>query len=178
LFNGRPLWLSRGGFEQDSKLLSRIGFSFQNNALFTSLRVAENLMFPHSQRFPSFSSRDRVRLASEWLDKVGLKGTELLFPHELSGGMQKRLALARTLMLEPEFIFLDDPTAGLDPITSRHISEMLETLLKGRHCLVVIVTNDSDRARAWSSQLHFLEAGHLHSHGASRHQTMIEAYRD
>lgn len=154
--------------------LRRVGFAFQNNALFGSLRVLENLLFPHRQRFPDMDHREREALAREWLAKVGLEATAAQHPHELSGGMQKRLSLARALILKPDFVFLDDPTAGLDPITSRTMSELVSSLLKGSESLVVIVTNDTDRARDWGPNLHFLAEGGLHSPGSPDYERVRE----
>lgn len=164
LADGKPLW-GRFTYAQDPKILARIGFAFQNNALFNSLRVLENLCYPHRQRFPQVPESERRALAQDWLKKVGLDHVATSFPHELSGGMQKRLSIARALILDPEFIFLDDPTAGLDPITSKTMAELVGQLLKGKDALVVIVTNDPDRARDWGPNIHFLTEGALHSPG-------------
>jgi len=161
LFEGRPLWSAKG-FDQDRRLLDRIGFCFQNNALFNSMTCLENLCFPRSKRRPLESDVERRKIAAAWLDKVGLPGTEDLMPHELSGGMQKRLAIARTLVLEPDYIFFDDPTAGLDPITSRQIALLLIELLESRPALSFVVTNDQDRARSWARKIFELRAGALH----------------
>ena len=168
--SNKSLWL--GEELQDLKLLSQMGFAFQNNALFSSLRVIENLLFPHRQRFPQVPESERKDLAQDWLKKVGLEASASVFPHELSGGMQKRLGLARTLILNPEFIFLDDPTAGLDPITSKIMSELISALLKGSNALVVIVTNDPDRARDWGPNIHFLVDKKLISPGAKNYSSL------
>lgn len=165
------------GLPPEGDQLLRVGFAFQNNALFGSLRVLENLLFPHRQRFPAMPEKERGQLAWEWLAKVGLEATAAQFPHELSGGMQKRLSLVRALILRPDFVFLDDPTAGLDPITSRTMSELVGSLLQGSESLVVIVTNDPDRARDWGKNLHFLSDGALHSPGSARYAEMQERFR-
>jgi phospholipid/cholesterol/gamma-HCH transport system ATP-binding protein len=160
LFEGQPLW-SESGHKQNTSLLSRIGFCFQNNALFNSMSCLENLCFPRSQRRPLETESERRKIATHWLEKVGLSGSESLFPFELSGGMQKRLAIARTLILEPDYIFFDDPTAGLDPITSRQIALLLLELLENRPALTFVVTNDEDRARSWASSVFDLRSGSL-----------------
>lgn len=175
LANGRPLW-GKHSFAQDQETLRQLGFAFQNNALFNSLRVLENLCFPHRQRFPQVPETERRALAQEWLRKVGLEHAAAQFPHELSGGMQKRLSIARALILEPEFIFLDDPTAGLDPITSKNMADLIRDLLKGREALVVIVTNDPDRARDWGENIHFLVDAHLHSPGSPGYEALREKF--
>ncbi len=158
-----PLWLE-GRFNQNTELLSKMGFCFQNNALFNSMSCLENLCFPHRQRFPMTQENERQDLAMTWLDKVGLSQIASLFPDELSGGMQKRLSLARTLILKPDFLFFDDPTAGLDPITSRQIAKLLLGLLDEHPALSVIVTNDEDRAKEWSQQIFDLTNGQLTAH--------------
>jgi len=161
IFGEERLWL-RGRFNQNPKLLARMGFCFQNNALFNSMTCLENLCFPHRQRFAEVAEGKRLNLAMEWLEKVGLGHTRDLLPHELSGGMQKRLSLARTLILQPDYLFFDDPTAGLDPITSRQIAKLLISLLDNHPALSVIVTNDQDRAKEWSHEIYELENGGLH----------------
>lgn len=176
LMEERPVWM-RSDYKQDRQLISRVGFAFQNNALFTSLGVLENLCLPHRQKFPQISEADRKKLAIEWLEKVGLGHAVAQMPHELSGGMQKRLALARTLILNPDYIFLDDPTAGLDPITSTQISELLSNLLKGRDSLVVVVTNDPDRAKDWGPNIHYLHQGHFYTRENADYQKIAEIYQ-
>jgi phospholipid/cholesterol/gamma-HCH transport system ATP-binding protein len=167
LFEGRPLWSERGE-TQDLSLLNRIGFCFQNNALFNSMTCFENLSFPRGKRRPEESEAVRRRLAFRWLENVGLGGSEELYPFELSGGMQKRLAIARTLILEPDYIFFDDPTAGLDPITSRQIAHLLADLLEHRSALSFVVTNDEDRARFWAPTILELRQGRLVERSSGR----------
>lgn len=153
-----PLWIGR---HENSNLLARMGFCFQNNALFSSMTCLENLCFPHRKRFLEVPEATRRDDALNWLEKVGIGHTSQLFPHELSGGMQKRLSLARSLMLKPDYLFFDDPTAGLDPITSRQIALMLKDLLKEHPALSIIVTNDGDRALEWSDNVYELNDGKL-----------------
>lgn len=140
LFGGKNLW-NQNDENQNMPILSKIGFSFQNNALFTSMRVIENLTFPYAQRFPESKKEDRIILAKKWLKNVELQSSSDVYPHELSGGMQKRLGIARTLILNPEYIFLDDPTAGLDPITSKVMAKLVKDLLKDSSALVIINCN-------------------------------------
>jgi len=166
-------------FESESGIKTRrenIGFAFQNNALFTSLRVIENLTYPHSLRFPEISKDERLALAKSWLDRVDLLKSAEQFPEELSGGMQKRLGIARALILSPKFLFLDDPTAGLDPITSKSIAGVLIELLKENSALTVLVTNDFDRAQQWGGSLHFLDNGQLLSKGHPDYFKTAEAF--
>ncbi len=144
-----------------------IGMLFQKNALFDSFTVRENLEFPLREKTP-LKAADRSQKISQFLDWVGLSGTENLFPSELSGGMQKRLGIARALIVEPEVILYDEPTAGLDPITSRMIIELIMRLRNQLGTTVVTVTSDVLRAYQMADCIGLLVKG---PHGA----TLLEA---
>ncbi len=127
------------------EILKTVGMLFQKNALFDSLTCEENIAFPlreTTQLGPSEIS-EKVDF---FLDAVGISQAKNLFPDEISGGMQKRLGIARALALDPEIIFYDDPTAGLDPITSRKIVELILDLKKRKNSTVIAITNDIHRA--------------------------------
>lgn len=126
-------------------LASKTGMLFQKNALFDSLSVAENVAFPLREvaQAPETEIQNAV---AHYLDAVGLSHAKDLSPDEISGGMQKRLGIARALALKPEIVFYDDPTAGLDPITSRKIIQLIISLQKEMNTTVVAVTNDMNRA--------------------------------
>lgn len=126
------------------KLSLRMGMLFQRNALFDSLTVAENIAFP--LRETGRSEDDIQARVADFLHAVGLTDAAQLHPSEISGGMQKRLGIARALALQPEIVFYDDPTAGLDPITSRRIAELISQMKKKTRATVVAVTNDMVRA--------------------------------
>lgn len=127
------------------KILKQVGMLFQKNALFDSLTCGENIAFPLREATmltePEIQSR-----VDYFLEAVAIPHAKALFPDEISGGMQKRLGIARALALEPEIIFYDDPTAGLDPITSRKIVELILELQKKNKSTVVAITNDMNRA--------------------------------
>src|SRR5690606_13399828 len=106
---------------------TNIGMLFQKNALFDSFTIEENLLFPLRERKGLIGSAAKNK-AAHLLAEVGLTGTEKLYPDEISGGMQKRLGIARALIVEPEIILYDEPTAGLDPITSRTIADLIQKL--------------------------------------------------
>jgi phospholipid/cholesterol/gamma-HCH transport system ATP-binding protein len=132
--------------DQDrAKIMRKMGMLFQKNALFDSLTCGENIAFPLRETTTLGDSAilDRVNY---FLDAVGLSHAINLYPDEISGGMQKRLGIARALALDPEIIFYDDPTAGLDPITSRKIIDLIKDLQKKRGATVVAITNEMNRA--------------------------------
>jgi phospholipid/cholesterol/gamma-HCH transport system ATP-binding protein len=139
---------------------TNIGMLFQKNALFDSLSVEDNLLFPLRERLRITGSEARDR-ATSLLRAVNLPGTESLFPNELSGGMQKRLGIARALIVEPDILLYDEPTAGLDPITSRLIADMIGDLRKKRGTTLVTVTNDIQRAYQLGDQIFLLNRGEL-----------------
>ena len=125
--------------------MRRMGMLFQKNALFDSLTVLENICFP-LRELTDLSEAEIVSKARVFLEAVGLEQAGDRYPDEISGGMQKRLGIARALALEPEIIFYDDPTAGLDPITSRKIIDLILDLKKKRGSTVVAITNEMARA--------------------------------
>ncbi len=127
------------------KETQNIGMLFQSNALFDSFTVAENLDFPLKER-TSLDKKARDEKVKLFLSYVGLSGTEEKAPTELSGGMQKRLAIARTLIVEPELVLYDEPTAGLDPVTSRNIIDLIVELKNKLGSTLVSVTSDVLRA--------------------------------
>jgi phospholipid/cholesterol/gamma-HCH transport system ATP-binding protein len=123
----------------------KMGMLFQKNALFDSLTCLENLSFPLSE-LTDLPPETIGRKAHDMLENVRLKNVDALYPDELSGGMQKRVGIARALVVDPGIILYDDPTAGLDPITSRHIVDLIIEMRGARKSTVVAVTNDMNRA--------------------------------
>lgn len=135
---------------------SNLGMLFQKNALFDSLTAWENLDFTLRER-TSMAAAQRRQMALQYLDWVELTGKGDLYPDELSGGMQKRLAIARALILKPQVIFYDEPTAGLDPITSRLISELILRLSQEINSTMVVITSDIFRAFQMADTLGILQ---------------------
>jgi phospholipid/cholesterol/gamma-HCH transport system ATP-binding protein len=127
------------------ELMCKMGMLFQKNALFDSLSNYENIAFP-LREVTDLSEEKIEQTVDQYLQAVGLNTAKHLFPDEISGGMQKRLGIARALALNPQLIFYDDPTAGLDPITSRKIIELIIDLKKRNNSTVVAVTNEMSRA--------------------------------
>ena len=141
------------------EIRKKMGFLFQHAALYDSLTVAENVAFPleHHRRDMSRSERgDRVM---QLLAEVGMEGDVEKMPSDISGGMQKRVGLARALALEPEILLLDEPTAGLDPISSGEIDDLILKLQRERRMASIVVTHDLHSARTIASSLALLDQG-------------------
>jgi len=147
------------GLDRMGEIRKKMGFLFQSAALYDSLTVQENVAFPleHHRRDMSKSERaDRVR---QLLTEVGMDGDIDKMPSDISGGMQKRVGLARALALEPEMLLLDEPTAGLDPISSAEIDELILKLQRERRMASIVVTHDLDSARTIAGRLALLNEG-------------------
>mgnify|MGYP001443242001 CR=1 FL=1 len=143
----------------------RIGFLFQNGALYDSMSVRENLGFPLQRHRPEFSE-SQVNLAiEETLESVGLSEAIDKMPSELSGGMRKRVGLARTLILKPEILLYDEPTTGLDTITSREISELIISIQKKYKTTSIIITHDMACAKFTSNRIVIVRDGVVYTEG-------------
>ena len=143
------------------EIRKKMGFLFQHAALYDSLTVGENVAFPlvHHRRDMSRSERGgRVR---QLLAEVGMKGDRDKMPSDISGGMQKRVGLARALALEPEILLLDEPTAGLDPISSGEIDDLILKLQRERRMASIVVTHDLHSARTIANNLALLDQGNV-----------------
>lgn len=151
--------------EELNAVRKRIGFLFQGNALYDSMTVRENLEFPLVRNKLVSSKQDLEAKVFEALDNVGLRETVDLLPSELSGGMQKRIGLARTLILRPEIILYDEPTTGLDPITSKEISNLIIKLQKKYHTTAIIITHDISCVKLTANIIHVLKDGVLYASG-------------
>lgn len=141
--------------EEKRNLAKKIGMQFQKSALFDSMTVAENVAFPLKEH----TSMDEIQIENrvrECLDSVGLLDAHNLYPHELSGGMKQRLGIARAIALNPEIIFYDDPTAGLDPINSDKMADLIMALKKKNNSTDIIVTHDMLRAYQLAGRIHLV----------------------
>jgi phospholipid/cholesterol/gamma-HCH transport system ATP-binding protein len=139
----------------------KMGFLFQHAALYDSLTVAENVAFPlihHRKEMPRSERGDRVK---RLLAEVGMEGDFQKMPSDISGGMQKRVGLARALALEPEILLLDEPTAGLDPISSGEIDDLVLKLQRERQMASIVVTHDLHSARTIANSLALLDQGNV-----------------
>lgn len=141
-------------------VMRQMGMLFQKNALFDSLTVAENIAFPLREVGDCDEAEIKKRI-DFFLEAVAIPHARDLFPHEISGGMQKRLGIARALALYPEIIFYDDPTAGLDPTTSRKIIQLIMELQKQQNSTVIAITNDMGRAYQMADRIGMIVDGEL-----------------
>ena len=148
------------------QMRARVGFLFQSNALYDSMTVRENLEFPLRRHWIQLSQGEVDDMVMEALTNVGLAETVDLMPSELSGGMRKRIALARTLILKPEIILYDEPTTGLDPITSRGISDLMVEIADKYKTSSVIISHDMRCVERTSERIIMLIDGKCHLTGS------------
>ena len=143
------------------KVLMRreMGMIFQSAALFDSLNVLENVMFP-LDIFSTMNYRERVKRAQECLDRVNLIEAQQKYPGEISGGMQKRVAIARAIVMNPKYLFCDEPNSGLDPKTSLVIDELLSGITKDYNMTTIINTHDMNSVMGIGENICFIYQGH------------------
>ena len=143
-----------------NEVRKKVGFLFQQAALYDSMTVEENVAFP-LRRHAHFSDAERKDRVRDLLASVGMDRDTQKMPSEISGGMQKRVGLARALALDPEILLFDEPTAGLDPITASEIDDLIVKLQKERHITSVVVTHDIRGARTVSDRLALMREGEI-----------------
>src|SRR5258708_24555277 len=140
-------------------LRAKIGFSFQSSALYDGMNVRDNLEFPLVRNKRHLSRREIDDAIAQVLDDVGLSQTIKQMPSELSGGQKKRIGIARTLVLQPEIMLYDEPTAGLDPVTSEEINDLINEVQQRYNTSAVIITHDLTRAQTTGDRLLMLSEG-------------------
>ncbi len=159
--------------EELDRIRAKVGFLFQGNALYDSMRVRDNLEFPMRRTWIRFSHQEVNRRIVETLEDVGLGHTINMMPSELSGGMRKRIALARTLILRPEIILYDEPTTGLDPITGKEIIELMNEIQEKYNTSSLIISHDMKCVQTASDRVVVLIDGKSYAIGTydqlSRH---------
>jgi phospholipid/cholesterol/gamma-HCH transport system ATP-binding protein len=138
---------------QLNELRLQIGFSFQGSALYDSMTVRENLEFPLKRNLKIFDKKKLDEMVMHALEDVGLANAVNQMPAELSGGMKKRIGIARTLILKPKIMLYDEPTAGLDPITSMEINDLIMEVKEKYHTSSIIITHDISSARHTSDRI-------------------------
>lgn len=161
--DGKLLIFGQDISEQKDKELveirKKIGFLFQSGALYDSMTVRENLEFPLRNKLNSLSKEELDSLIKESLHDVGLDQAIDKTPSELSGGMRKRLGLARTLILKPEIMLYDEPTTGLDPITSKEISNLILEVQRKYHTTSIIITHDIECTKLTADRIIVIKDG-------------------
>jgi phospholipid/cholesterol/gamma-HCH transport system ATP-binding protein len=139
----------------------KMGFLFQHAALYDSLTVEQNVAFPLQHHKKEMSKSDRTDRVRNLLAEVGMEAAVAKMPSDISGGMQKRVGLARALALEPDILLLDEPTAGLDPISSGEIDDLVIKLQEEHHMASIVVTHDLHSAKTIAGRLALLNQGNV-----------------
>ncbi len=153
------------GDDELNLLRARVGYLFQEGALYDSMTLAENLLFPLERNKPGLSEEDKRELVESTLRSVDLLDDINKMPAELSGGMRKRAGLARTLVLQPEIVFYDEPTTGLDPYTARDINELIVRVKEIYNVSAIVVTHDMRCAKRVSDRILILHEGNFIARG-------------
>ena len=147
------------------ELRLKVGFAFQSSALYDSMTVGENLRFPLVRNQRKLSKAEVTHDVEEYLDAVGLLDTINQMPSELSGGQRKRVGIARTLILKPEIMLYDEPTAGLDPITCLEINNLINEIQERFHTSSIVITHDLTCAKAVGNRVAMLLDGKFERQG-------------
>lgn len=159
LFNGRN-FMDGKNQALITAIRREIGMVFQGGALFDSMTVLENVMFPMDM-FTQKTRAEKIKRAKKCLQRVDLKDTEKLFPAELSGGMRKRVAIARAIVVEPKYLFCDEPNSGLDPRTSELIDSLIAEITKEYGITTIINTHDMNSVLKIGDTVNFIYEGKL-----------------
>lgn len=177
LYDGREF--TSMSFEERIEIRKEIGMLFQGSALFDSMTVEENIMFPLNMFTdqPKSEKMDRVNFC---LERVNLEGKNKLFPAELSGGMKKRVGIARAIAMNPKYLFVDEPNSGLDPKTSIVIDELIKELTEEYNTTTIVVTHDMNSVMGIGDYILFLHQGKKFWEGSNKEiaHTDIEELND
>ena len=151
---------SKMSFKQRKALRTEIGMLFQGGALFDSMSVEENVMFPLTM-FTKWSYKERLDRVNFCLERVNLENVNHLYPAELSGGMQKRVAIARAISMNPKYLFCDEPNSGLDPRSSVMIDDLIDELTRDFQMTTIINTHDMNSVLSMGDQIIFINQGEI-----------------
>lgn len=155
-FDGREFIRTSINFKREIR--KELGMVFQGGALFTSLSVEENIMFPLNQ-FTAWSKAEKLKRVNFCLDRVNIQNANLLFPSEISGGMQKRVAIARAIVLNPKYLFCDEPNSGLDPQTAILIDQLIKEITIEYNITTIVNTHDMNSAMEIGDSINFIHNG-------------------
>ena len=158
--------ITKSSSKELNEIRSRIGFLFQNGALYDSMSVRQNLAFTLKHHDRTIPSDEVEKQIIEALESVGLEDSIDKMPSELSGGMRKRIGLARAMIIKPEIMLYDEPTSGLDTITSREITELMLSIQKKRKTTSIIITHDMASAKLAGSRIMILKEGVIIAEGS------------
>lgn len=164
------VWYDKENFTRMNKQQSRsirmkVGMLFQGAALFDSLTVEENIRFPLDM-FTAWNAKKKLERVNFCLERVALAGNNKKYPNELSGGMQKRVGIARAIVLEPSYLFCDEPNSGLDPKTAIVIDELIHDITEENNITTIINTHDMNSVMEIGDNICFLHEGHLEWSGS------------
>ena len=163
--------------EELNEIRKKIGFLFQSGALYDSMTVKENLEFPLRRIRKELSQSEIDAKVKETLANVGLEDVLNKMPSELSGGMRKRISLARTIIVDPEIMLYDEPTTGLDPITAEEISELINDIQKKYKTASIIITHDMECVRTVADRIIMLKDGDVYKEGSlSEFENSTDSY--
>jgi phospholipid/cholesterol/gamma-HCH transport system ATP-binding protein len=165
LFNGKNML----EMEQDERKILRqqIGMLFQGTALFDSMTVEENVLFPLNM-FTKWTAAEKRKRASEVLDRVNLKDAHKKFPAEISGGMKKRVGIARAVVMNPQYLFCDEPNSGLDPQTSMVIDKLIQEITREYNITTIVVSHDMNSVMEIGDHIIYLHQGRKQWEGSNK----------
>ena len=177
LYDGREF--TQLNFEERIEIRKEIGMLFQGSALFDSMTVEENIMFPLNM-FTEQPYKEKLERVNFCLERVNLEGKNKLFPAELSGGMKKRVGIARAIAMNPKYLFCDEPNSGLDPKTSIVIDELIKELTEEYNTTTIVVTHDMNSVMGIGDYIIFLHEGKKFWEGSNKEisKTDIEELND
>lgn len=165
LYDGRDF--TRLNFKERIEIRKEIGMLFQSSALFDSMTVEENIMFPLNM-FTNNKRKENLKRVNFCLDRVNLEGKNKLYPAELSGGMKKRVGIARAIAMQPRYLFVDEPNSGLDPKTSIVIDDLINEITEEYSITTVVVTHDMNSVMGIGERIIFLYEGQKEWEGTNK----------
>ncbi|HXH99106.1 MAG TPA: ATP-binding cassette domain-containing protein [Sphingobacteriaceae bacterium] len=165
LYDGRDF--TKMNFEARIEVRKEIGMLFQSSALFDSMTVEENIMFPLNM-FTEQQRKEKLERVNFCLDRVNLEDKNKLYPAELSGGMKKRVGIARAIAMQPKYLFVDEPNSGLDPKTAIVIDELIRELTEEYNTTTVVVTHDMNSVMGIGDNIIFLHEGQKWWEGSNK----------